>query len=213
MEHEGHLLLILHAVPEPDSNERVGVLFWRDPAGEWKTTARGNGLAGLQNHIQSYDGTLEALDKRLVSAAVAETYFDVLNAVVPLRRAAQNMHSVLQQTREALQDDRKIISLRDLAYNVDREADLLQAEAKNALEYLIAKDTTEQAEQAAAQAKSANRLNLLVAAFLPVTAIASVFSMNMQVGVENLGHPLFWMIIVFGMVLGFVVKTLVTPKQ
>ena len=33
---DGHLLLVLHLPPGPDDSKREGVLFWRNPAGEWQ---------------------------------------------------------------------------------------------------------------------------------------------------------------------------------
>src|SRR5687768_162403 len=38
MVHDGHLLLILHDVPEPGVPERVAVLFWRNPQGVWRSS-------------------------------------------------------------------------------------------------------------------------------------------------------------------------------
>ena len=35
MHEEGHLLLVLHAPPSPDSPHREGRFFWRDHAGQW----------------------------------------------------------------------------------------------------------------------------------------------------------------------------------
>jgi len=35
MQHDGHLLLVLHAPPSPDSAERHGHVFWRDADGKW----------------------------------------------------------------------------------------------------------------------------------------------------------------------------------
>src|SRR5689334_22098541 len=40
---EGHLLLVLHKPPGPDDTDREGVLFWRNPAGDWQCNRGGPG--------------------------------------------------------------------------------------------------------------------------------------------------------------------------
>ena len=43
----GHLLIILHQIPQPDEHQRRAALFWRNAEGEWKTNLKGNGLTAL----------------------------------------------------------------------------------------------------------------------------------------------------------------------
>ena len=40
---EGHLLLVLHAPPAPDQDEREGRFFWRKPDGTWVSDRMGVG--------------------------------------------------------------------------------------------------------------------------------------------------------------------------
>ncbi len=35
MHSDGHLLLVLHALPRVDQPQREAVFFWRDPNGHW----------------------------------------------------------------------------------------------------------------------------------------------------------------------------------
>ena len=38
MNEDGHILLLLHQVPRSEDDEvRAAVVFWRNPAGEWKS--------------------------------------------------------------------------------------------------------------------------------------------------------------------------------
>ena len=61
---DGHLLLVLHAPPKPDEEERQGRLFWRDPEGEWKTTEQGRGTVALENHLNEYSSAIDVLEQR-----------------------------------------------------------------------------------------------------------------------------------------------------
>lgn len=51
MKADGHLLLILHKLPEPGAEERAARIFWRSPQGEWQSTDGGAGLADFETHI------------------------------------------------------------------------------------------------------------------------------------------------------------------
>jgi hypothetical protein len=44
MVHDGHLLLVLHDVPEAGRPERLARLFWREPTGQWKAAGQGAGV-------------------------------------------------------------------------------------------------------------------------------------------------------------------------
>jgi len=45
--------------------------------------------------------------------------FDLMETLVPLTRAARNLHRALQTAREAIKSDPFIIEMRDQAYEVD----------------------------------------------------------------------------------------------
>ena len=50
MAHAGHLLVILHAVPDPEQPRgREARLFWRSPDAKWQSSAGGGaGIAALR---------------------------------------------------------------------------------------------------------------------------------------------------------------------
>ncbi len=98
----------------------------------------------------------------------------------PIVRAIKHVHEVLHAGRNAVKEDRLLILLRDRAGEIERAAELLNTEAKHALEYEIAEQGETQAKISSKLAEAGQRLNLLAALFLPLTAIASVFGMNLR---------------------------------
>lgn len=212
MEHDGHLLLILHEVPQPGAPERRGLLFWRDPQGRWETDGRGPGLAALEALVGRYAARVDALEHDFGGADTAQALFPVLRAITPLVRAAKHVHQVLQSAREAVREDRDIIDLRDRAEELLRAAELLDTEARTALEFDIAESAEAQAKLNQQLAMTGQRLNLLAAMFLPLTAIASVFGMNLPSGLDGVGSPLlFWVVLVVGIGVGLVVRGRLVP--
>ena len=197
MSAEGHLVLILHDLPTSESSERQSAAYWRAPDGRWSTSRRGTGrpaLTALKNHVEEYWTRVLELEARYEAATTSTDFFDVLEEVVPLTRAAKNMLAALQGAREAVPDDTEIISLRDLASDVDREAEILYSDARNGLDFTSAKRAEEQARAGQAMAKASHRLNLLIGVFLPLTALGSMFGMNMKTGLETLPSWVFWTI-------------------
>jgi Mg2+ and Co2+ transporter CorA len=204
---EGHLLLILHKLPEHDSPDREGVFFWRTPEGEWRYSGGGNGLPALKEHIARYDERADKLEQAYESSQNATGLFRVLESAVPLHRAAKNMHAALQAAREGLPEATEIINLRDAAADVDRATELLEIDAKNALDYRIARQSEEQASLSYEMTKAGHRLNFLAAIFLPLTAVASVFGMGLPNGLENSPTWVFWSVFAFGVLLGIVLRS------
>lgn len=206
MHHEGHLLLILYRVPTGDSTERSGLLFWRGPNGEWKST-EGSGIAHLRNLVDSYVKIVEDLEDRVDAATVAQQFYDVLKLANPLKRAATNLHQTLQAAREAVPNDRDLIDLRDLAGDTARAAELINDEARIGLDFETASASEEQNRLSTRLARASQRLNMIAAIFLPLTAITSVFGMNVPSGLEKLHQPVFfWIILGVGLAWGFFLR-------
>ena len=206
---DGHLLLILHKIPQPGSSERDPVLFWRDPAGNWKATESGSGLAELKEHLEDFSKCADKLEDRMQLPPDSKNYFEILHIAGPLLRAVRNMQSALQQAREAFPSDRNILVARDEALDLERTVELLHADAKNGMEYMVARQAEEQAENSEQLLTTGHRLNMLIAVFLPLTALGSAFGMNFRHGLEGITSPLlFWGTLSLGLVLGFIVKGL-----
>jgi hypothetical protein len=213
MVHEDHLLLILHEVPEPGIPERVAILFWRNPEGLWRSTSSGGGLPVLKALLDRYSAQIDALEDRLEEAHHAKPLFEILRAANPARRALHNMQVALQQAREQIEGDRDIISLRDRAYDLARAAELLVEDTRNAMEYDLARTEEEQARIANQLAKSGHQLNLLAALFFPLTAIASIFGMNLPSGLEGGGPLLFWATLAGGLSIGLLLRAAINRRM
>ena len=203
---EGHLLLILHDKPEPDQDERKGSLFWRTPDGQWKNSRGGKSVQGLKDFIQEYLDAHEQLEEAYDAAQSAKDFFDVLETAIPLKRAASHAFEAVQHAREALKDYTDLIEIRDLAYDNERRFDLLVQDARNAVDFKIAVESEEQADLSKEALLASHKLNRIAALFLPLTALTSVFGMNMNRGLESKGVALFWTIFTVGVATGFIMK-------
>ncbi|RIK83087.1 MAG: hypothetical protein DCC68_04550 [Planctomycetota bacterium] len=214
MIHEGHVLLVLHRPPKPDEEQREGRFFWRKPDGTWLSSESGGGLASLEAHIQEYADLVERYDQREERATTAAEYFDVIQAVTPIHRAARNLHQVLQDARKAVPEDRDLIDFRDRAYDIERNAELLYTDTKNGLDYALARRAEEQAAAAHKMSVAAHRLNVLAAFFFPIATLSAVFGVNLQHGWENAPGPgPFVTLLAAGLVCGFLLKGYITRAE
>ena len=210
---DGQLLIILHEVPRPGEPERRGRYFWRDSSGDWKSSSLGAGAQAIKKHLTEYAEAVAELDDHLASAVSADDYFAVLHSAAPLYRAARNMHTALQQAREAASDDRELILLRDQAGEIERGAELLQGDAKNGLDLTIARQAEEQARRGHEMAVSAHRLNLLAALFFPIATLSAIFGMNLDHGLDIAGNPLaFWGVLAVGFVGGLLLAGVIASR-
>jgi hypothetical protein len=213
MFNEGHLLLILHRAPEPGAAEREARFFWREPSGAWHSSGSGRGLPELQEHLSEFTRKADALEDRIQEDQSAESFYHVLQGSAPLLRTARNLHSTLQQAREACPEAREIIAFRDQAGEIERTVDLLHGDAKNGLEFMVARQSELQARTGQELVAAGHRLNLLAAIFLPLAAIGSAFGMNLQHGLEEAGAPwMFWMILIIGLMIGFALKSAISVR-
>ena len=216
---DDHLLIILHEPPTPDDDERRGRFFWRQPDGTWSADGKGIGSTALQKFLDEFHELLEKLEEQDEASSNAKEYFAVLYALAPLHRAARNMHQALQEAREMVPDAKELINLRDRAYQIERMAELLYADAKNSLDFIIAQRTEEQAESSYQMAVASHRLNVLAAFFFPLATLSAIFGVNMIHGWEAVepkvsflpGMP-FLMMLGVGLIIGFVLKSFITRE-
>jgi hypothetical protein len=204
-----HLLLILHDVPNAeDPAVRTARLFWRKPDGSWKSETRGPAtIAALQAHVQRYVDAAEVLEERVESAVTATDYFRVVYETAPLLHSARNMTRALQTAREAAGADKELIGVRDSAQEVERAFELIHGYAKDGLEFTVARNAEESAQNGEHVIRSGHQLNLLAAVFLPITALGSLLGMNLVHGFETWHAPYtFWAVSVLSFGLGFWLK-------
>ncbi len=214
MVHDGHLVLVTHLVPVTGDIVRRAALFWRSPDGAWRAggEAKGN-LAALTELLDAYRSRAGKLETDLEHATRASEYFAILSAVAPFHRAARNLHKTLQDAREKVPGDAALIALRDTASEVERTADIVAADAKSGLDFVIAKQAEAQAQLSDHIVRSSHKLNLVVALFLPITALGSMLGMNLVHGFENTAQPfLFWGAVVMSFVVGFALRAAINRK-
>jgi hypothetical protein len=190
MFHEGHLLIVLHSPPKPDEEDRSGRFFWRKPDGTWASTTDPPGHTAIDRHLDEYEAAIDQLDELEAAAHSSRDYFQVLYRLTPLVRATHNLHLTLQEARQLVQDDRKILNYRDRAYGLERQADLLHSDTKNALDFRIAQQAEVQAETGRRMAVAAHRLNLLAAFFFPLATLTAIFGVNLWHPWREIRSPL-----------------------
>lgn len=211
MSAEGHLVIVLHAPPGPNDDHRVGRYFWRNPEGQWSSDVLGGGPNALNRHLQEYAERLDELEQQDLDASSAREYFAVLAQLTPVQRSSRNMHQALQQAREMCPEDRLLINCRDQAYEVERRAELLQADVKSTLDLAIAIRAEEQADAGRRMSQAAHRLNILAAFFFPIATLSAVFGVNLTHGFEQEFAPYaFFAVLGVGLLLGFVITAFIT---
>jgi hypothetical protein len=209
IEADGHLFLVLHKVPAPGISQREGVFFWRNPAGDWRSTDRGQPRLALQQVVDAYESAVNQLGEKHESSNTAAERFAVLEQIGPLHRALRNLANTLQRARDAVADvdaKRDIQLFADHAGDVARTCELLQADARNSLDFHIARQGEIQATHSRETERAGHRLNVMAAIFLPLTAVSSVFGMNLQSGLENSPPWMFWLILAGSFSVGLLVS-------
>jgi len=210
---DGHVLLVLHKVPDVSDLDRFGRFFWREPDGTWHANGEGTGIDKLARHVATYEDAIRGLENKEEAARNASDYFAILKHIVPLRRASRLLHVALQQVREYVPDDHDLIRCRDEAGSVERSAELVAAEAQSGLEYAMALQAERQADHSRAMAISSHRLNRLVAIFFPIATVATVFGANLKFGFEEAYFPVpFWVMVGSTILLGLILNMVMMSK-
>lgn len=211
MVEDGQILLVLHEVPRPGAPERSARLFWRDKLGAWKTSGMGNGVGPLREHLGAFERAVDLLEAAGKRATSAKEWFSVLKSATPLQRSVHHLARVLQAAREAV-DDRELINLRDRAGDAERAIDLLTLEARDAIDFVTARQAEAQAAVSLELARESHKLNVIAAVFLPITALASIFSMTLKSGLESWGTWLFWLIVATGIGIGMYMRSRLSSR-
>lgn len=209
MNADGHLMIVLHDVPDPaEPDVRNAKLFWRKPDGTWKSSGSGaTNIAALRGHVETFDAATDALETKVDKATRARDWFDVLRDASPLVRTARNMSRTLQEARDLAKTDRELIAVRDHAQEIERAAELLHAHARDGLDFTVAKNAEDNAEKTQHVIEAGHRLNLIAAMFLPITALGSLLGMNLIHGFETYQKPyVFWAVAAAAFILGFIVR-------
>lgn len=185
LEQDDHVLLVLHDPPAHLDRDRTGRLFWIQPEGEWRASYSNDGQQALERHLDRYEKRIDKLSEQLEAANDSEHYFATLGELGPLVRSTNNLSQALQEARKLRKEDRLLMEARDRAYALHRRVDLLQQDAKNSLDYEMAKQAESQAKSSHQMAVSAHRLNMLAAFFFPLATLSAIFGMTFTHGLED----------------------------
>jgi len=211
LEADGHLLVVLHELPQSHQPERIGLLFWREPDGDWHSSLPGAGAAGVEQHLQTYAQAIDRLTEAVEAASNSEACFKVLGQLSPLARAVRNMYTTLQEARKLRTEDAQLLDWRDKAYDLSRGVELLQDDAQTALNFEVAHQAEIQAESSHQMATSAHRLNVLAAFFFPLATLAAVLGANLQNVLPGVSHRVSLIIMLaLGLLLGGGLTYLIT---
>lgn len=209
------LLLVLHEIPER-GQPREGTFYWWDRNHQWFVYRQGHpytpqedGLAALSAHVERYEAMLDQLRDDYEEARRAHHYLAILENVALKSHAADNLYRTLETARTFMRDKKiaytvEIINLRDRAYNLNREFELLYRDTQNALDYR--------------EAQASEMLNLLILIFFPLSLIASLIQTGITDQILNIApaiDPLIMTIclLVAALLLGFGLYLLITPSR
>jgi len=201
LEGSGEVLVIVHEVPKAGVREREALFFWKTRRDGWRSREVPGGLKGLQELLERYAAVIDALEENLEFAEKGQQLYEILKHTLPLCRSLRNLVAVLEGVLSLEDGQREILVLRDRARELERAAELLNADAQNALSYFRTESAEEQAEAAERTDRATMRLNLLAAAFLPLIALTGLFGMNVRNALED-SHVAFWVIGAVGLASG-----------
>lgn len=202
----GHVLIILHHPPQPDTLDREPALFLRKPDGSLHANGYDQGAHKLRKLLAEYRQRWEECDTAYDSAESSSELLKLLETLGPLNRSSTNLARALQEARDAAKDDRFLIGMRDESEEISRAFDLLTADAKLKLDYRIASNSEAQAEQTRQMLRAQHRLNVLAAITLPLMALATILGMNVSHGLEDRNPLVFAMVLIFGLTIGLIVR-------
>lgn len=206
----GELLLILHAPPKPDSNEREHEVYFRQLDGKWLHKGLEHGERALRGFLDEYRALLDELETRFEKAGSIDALFSVIDRLIPLARSSANMRAALQTARESIDNDGFLIDMRDRSVEIARGFELLLADARQALDFRMARSAEEQTRAAEAGNRAQHKLNILAALTFPLMSVSAIFGMNLRSGLEELPVIAFWLVFAGGLWLGMLVKTWVS---
>jgi len=209
VEGRDELLLVVHEVPQPGIPEREALFFWKRHDGRW-TQPGGTGLNELGELLERYALALDGHEGGLDKVDTAAEIFAVLRHSGPLARSMRNLVVALEQALAADLEDREVRAFRDRARELERAAELLNADARVTLEFWQAERSEEQSRASERLGRIAFRMNLLAGFFLPLMAMSGLFGMNVKT--PACMEPLFWGIFLGGIATGALLLWLVARQ-
>lgn len=174
MQSGNQLLILAHHVPEANERSRRGVVFWKDDKGVWKSNTEVQGSAAIREHLERFSEKLEHFESLETKALSSHEYLQLLEGLAPVVRSMRNLYEVLEESRKQAIDDRDLIDLRDYAYELSRQGELLYDDSKNRMEVAVVRRAEEQAKASHQMTVSAHRLNIMAALFFPLATLGAI---------------------------------------
>jgi len=216
MHADGHLLIVLHDLPNADDPDTLNArVYWRKTDGTWRSQGSGvTTIAPLRAHVEEFVTAIDGLEAKASKAKRAKDWFDIMHHGAPLFRMVRNQSAALAEARDLAKGDRDLIAVRDTAQENERSMELIAAHARAGLDYTIAASAEENAEATEHVVQSQHRLNLIAATFLPITALGAMFSINLNNGFEAWHAPYaFWGVAALAFLLGLIVRWSLPSKK
>ncbi len=211
IQEDGHTIILLHQAPNATEKSRKGACCWVTPDEKFIFHPDTENFDTIFNN---YRKKISSLENEYKTASSAIQYFNVLEEIVPIHFATIRMASALQMARDLLPNSRQILLWRDETYELQRETEILQTCAKNALDYHQAKSVENLSHITYELTKTSHRLNMLATFFVPMMAVSALFGMNIPNGFEKSeSNFMFWGVTLFSIALGlFLGSFFKTPK-
>ncbi|MDQ3366365.1 MAG: hypothetical protein M3680_13150 [Myxococcota bacterium] len=210
---DGHVLVVLHDVPTARDPERHARLHWRKPDGSWKSTGSGaTTINALRAQVEEYTVAIDALEAAVEKAARAKDWFEIMQHAAPLLRAVRGQSAALQEARDLAKTDRELIAVRDQAQDNERAIELIHGHARAGLDFSIAKNAEDNAQNTRHVLDSGHRLNLIAATFLPIAALGALLGMNLEHGFEKDSPYAFWLVAGAAFLLGLLIRASLPSK-
>jgi Mg2+ and Co2+ transporter CorA len=216
MHADGHLLIVLHEIPDPkDPDTLEARVYWRKPDGTWKSQGSGaTTIAALRAHVETFVAAIDALEHKAAKASRAKDWFEIMHASAPLHRMVRNQSATLAEARDLVKGDKELIAVRDTAQENERSIELINHHARAGLDYTIAANAEASAKGTEHVIESQHRLNLIAATFLPITAISALLGMNLDHGLTGFSGPyVFWAVAAGAFLLGLIVRASLPSKK
>lgn len=200
---DAHVLLVLHEPPVKSGGQRENAVFLRTPDRLWSYQGQPDGQVVMGQLLDRYQKAVDQSGRSYEKAHDAQRLFALIERLRPLKRASANALSALQTVRDAVPEDRDVITARDQAAEIARDLELLLADAQLGLSFQLARQAEAQTKAALANHHAQQKLNVLAALTLPAMTVGAVFGMNLHSGLENLGGLWFWAVFLLGLGLGW----------
>jgi Mg2+ and Co2+ transporter CorA len=165
------------------------------------------------NLLSAYAKQLDEFEQLENRATRSDEYLSLLDNLSPLVRSIRNFYEVLQEARTSAKEVSELIDLRDKAYELSRQSELLYQDTKNAMDVAVIRRAEEQSTNTARLAQANHRLNRMVAMFLPLTTMAAVFGTQFTQDWNGLNHPVAFAIFVLsGILAGVLLLAFISRK-